>query len=307
VRVTHNDTYSPSAPPTTSGADDTISSQSIGEAVFGTKLQSAAQPNPFAPTSSTSSGAVNPFSPSNSSAGPPAGSDTAARDSELPQTFAQELQISSSPLAPTPFTAEAPLQPWTDDPTPYAISFIDAEKEYLESEPQDVPRNARLDTEGGSLSAAEEKALFESSMDKTFQQFADRLSQNPEQVLRYEFAGQPLLYSRSDAVGKLLAIAPDNKVHTAASRNTNAGQSASKIPRCTSCGAARIFELQLTPHAITELERDETGIDGMEWGAIIVGVCSQDCSVKESEIGAVSYIEEWVGVQWEEIVDTVRR
>jgi len=296
-----------SVPPTTSGTSDTKPSQSIGEAVFGTKLQNAALITPFASTSSTSSDAINPFSPSNSSAAPPAGSGTAVRDSELPQTFAQKLQISSPSLASTVSTAEASVQPWTDDPTPYSISFIDAEKEYLEYEPQDVPRNARLDTEGGSLSAAEEKALFESSMDKTFQQFADRLSQNPEQVLRYEFGGQPLLYSRSDAVGKLLAVDSDSKVQTAASRNANTSQRASKIPRCTSCSAARVFELQLTPHAITELERDEAGIDGMEWGAIIVGVCSQNCSSKQSEVGAVSYIEEWVGVQWEEIVETVRR
>lgn len=137
-------------------------------------------------------------------------------------------------------------------------------------------------------------------MDKTFQQFADRLSQNPEQVLRYEFGGQPLLYSKTDAVGKALSHTSEAKVHTSSAQN---GSGVSKLPRCANCGAARVFELQLTPHAISELEADDMGVDGMDWGTIIVGVCSADCTDKAKALDEVAYFEEWVGVQWEQMVD----
>lgn len=73
------------------------------------------------------------------------------------------------------------------------------------------------------------------------------------------------------------------------------------MPRCQNCGADRVFEVQLTPHAITELEAEEMSIDGMEWGTIIMAVCSKDCKPSDVEEGEVGYVEEWVGVQWEEV------
>ena len=150
--------------------------------------------------------------------------------------------------------------------------------------------------EAGSSSAVDKDA-FESIMDKTFQKFADKIGQNPEQVLRYEFGGQPLLYSKDDGVGRLLHTAQvGGKVQTIG------GRVGSRVPRCQNCGAERVFEVQLTPHAITELEADEMALEGMEWGTIILMVCGKDCvqkAVKEREMG---YVEEWVGVQWEEVV-----
>ncbi|MGI4794423.1 MAG: programmed cell death 2 domain-containing protein, partial [Janthinobacterium lividum] len=106
--------------------------------------------------------------------------------------------------------------------------------------------------------SAKDDLAAESSMDSTFQKFADRLEQNPEQVLRYEFRGSPLLYSKTDAVGKKLAAATEAKVQI----------SSGGMPRCGNCGAERVFEVQLTPHAITELEAEELGIEGMEWGTV---------------------------------------
>lgn len=125
-------------------------------------------------------------------------------------------------------------------------------------------------------------------MDKTFQKFADRLSQNPEQVLRYEYAGQPLLYSKTDAVGKMF---------------TSEGKVGVKgIPRCGNCGSARVLELQVTPRLIEEVEREDVGIDGMDWGTILMGTCGRDCGGGDGGGGGegVGFVEEWVGVQWEE-------
>lgn len=72
----------------------------------------------------------------------------------------------------------------------------------------------------------------------------------------------------------------------------------SGIPACAHCASPRVFELQLTPQAIAELEVGEMGLEGMEWGSVIVGVCEADCVPGE---GDVSYVEEWVGVQWEDV------
>ena len=54
------------------------------------------------------------------------------------------------------------------------------------------------------------------------------------------------------------------------------------------------------PQAIAELEAEEEGLEGMEWGTVIVGVCERDCSERGVGAGEVGWVEEWVGVQWEE-------
>lgn len=75
---------------------------------------------------------------------------------------------------------------------------------------------------------------------------------------------------------------------------------AAMMPRCGNCAAQRAFEVQVMPRAIVELEgEDEGGLEGMEWGTVVLGVCGGDCAVVGTGVG---YVEEWVGVQWEERV-----
>ena len=72
------------------------------------------------------------------------------------------------------------------------------------------------------------------------------------------------------------------------------------MPQCPNCGASRVFELQLVPQAIAELEMEEEGREGREWGTVILGVCARDCAERGVGAGDVGWVEEWVGVQWEE-------
>ncbi|KAI6995590.1 hypothetical protein KC360_g7058 [Hortaea werneckii] len=288
----------------------------LGETLFGVKSPSATQANPFSTTHSGST-AANPFAGASTLAAKPPQSSTSTEP--LAETFADKARISSPPPPPSQPNKPTlgPQEPYPETaalPPPYPAYYIDADTEYLDTEPLDIPANARLErgtAEGESSgSITDDKAAFESSMDKAFQRFADRLAQNPEQILRYEFGGQPLLYSKTDAVGKLLAppaAQNDNsssgaKVQTAKRPNDGSTTSSSTIPPCANCGAARVFELQLTPHAITELEAEELSVEGMDWGTVVFASCSADCQQagKESD-GAVGYVEEWVGVQWEEI------
>lgn len=258
----------------------------LGNALFG---GGAAGANPFASNAnpfSTSSAPSNPFSAGPKQANQPpkeapkekANVQKAAE--ALPATFAKTLSLDLPASEPPP-----PPEPWPSVeslPQPYPTLYLaDADFETLEPESKKVPENARMEGSDAAEPSALDKEAFESSMDATFQKFADRMSQNPDQVIRYEHGGQPLLYSKTDGVGAQLTK--------------------STMPGCSNCGSRRTFEVQMTPHAITELEADDMSLDGMEWGTIIVGVCEKDCVPRQTELGKVGYVEEWAGVQWEEL------
>lgn len=298
----------------------------LGESLFGGKslFTSSAGGNPFASSSSTSSTtSINPFSTASStptstsnpfSSAPAPLSSLGAKPSQppnpnpdidptstLPETFAQKARISTTTTPSTPTTTPAPPHiPWPASsslPNPYPTFYLDADYEYLSNTSAPASSSATayaglMDVDADPTTGAtttDSAGEYESEHDKTFQHFADTLAQNPDQVLRYEYAGSPLLYSRADAVGRLFA-------------NAGAGAGAG-IPPCGACGARRVFEAQLTPGAIAALEAEEEGVgllgEGMEWGTVLVGVCGRDCG---GEGGAVEYREEWAGVQWEEVV-----
>jgi len=291
----------------------------IGASLFGATngADTTAPANPFSnPFSSNASGKgpANPFSSAPSASKPAAAStpsiqvtseqNTDEASTTLPETFASKVRLSSPPVEQPP----RPHEPWPAEssfPEAYPRYHLDAEYETLDApSTPEIPANARMDIDAegsGSGGGKEDKEVFESSIDKTFQKFADRVGQNPEQVLRYEFKGRPLLYSDTDAVGRLLAAHSENASSSNTKVTTTGSRGGAGLPRCQACGAERVFEVQLTPHAITELEADEMSIDGMEWGTIILGVCSKDCKPSDAAEGELGYVEEWVGVQWEEV------
>lgn len=316
----------------------------LGEALFGTKsLGGGAQANPFASPASAaapSAAGKNPFAPPSAStpaaaapaaAAPsnPFSAPAASATSTLPQTFAAALTLNAAPSTSTIHGPPPPPEPWPAPsalPRPYPTLYLsDAEYEALDRRAE-AEQAARLagrtqylrdgeeeDAGVGGGGKAGSSKVFESDMDAAFQRFADRLAQNPEQVIRYEFGGVPLLCARDDVVGKLLSPQHEGSSSSAANR----------LPRCPNCGDARTFEVQLMPRAIAELEDgfeydDEpataagkapdgagtaaAGLDaGMEWVTILVGVCEQDCQVRgvADGSGEAGYLEEWAGVQWE--------
>ena len=282
--------------------------QDLGNMLFnsGPRQQIYQNANPF---SVSTSRAPNPFSPSTvenpfKSPGPLSKSPSPASNppiaaSNLSETFAQKVRLSSSSPPPSP---SEPWPPLSDFPPPYPSYHLDADFEFLDTPilPSSSARPMEIDDSPAAARKDEDADAFESpSLDKAFRRFADRLAQNPLQVLRYEFAGSPLLYSKSDAVGKILT--PHQSIQSIANKKITTVATQSAIPRCPNCNAPRVFELQLTPQAIAEVEAEEVGLEGMEWGNVILGVCSADCMPRGIEIGQVGYSEEWVGVQWEEM------
>jgi pre-rRNA-processing protein TSR4 len=268
-------------------------SEDLGATLFGANKANSnlTNANPFSLSTKASPESSNPF------ASLPNPSTLAAKPPQAPQeppieSFASKLRISSVPPQSHPSICGEAWPPESTFPNPFKYLHLDAEYESL------VPEEARLANpllssntqsqyieEDGAASSGPDKELFESSLDKTFLKFSDRLAQNPEQVLRYEWKGSPLLYSATDTVGKRLA-ASNTKTKTTVG-----------MPRCESCGAERVFEMQLVPGAIAALEEENFNLEeGMEWGNIIVGVCGRNCGV----VGQAVFREEWCGVQWEE-------
>ncbi|KAL5000202.1 programmed cell death protein 2, partial [Aspergillus recurvatus] len=284
----------------------------LGASLFGSSAlinSVSANANPF--SSKPASGSTqpsNPFAAPVASPGPapsPA-TETKSIPNTLSASFADKVRVSSPPPSTQPAEPAGPSTPWpsrSEFPDPYKNFYIDAEGETLSRPPTPkIPDNVTIDTsedvEGGS-GGADAKDAFESDLDKAFLKFSTRLGHNPEQVLRYEFRGTPLLYSHNDAVGKLLHDSTPS-----AAKVSMKPSGVSRMPRCQYCSSERVFELQLVPHAISVLEEGREGVGlgkddgGMEWGNIIMGVCNRNCGPKE--IGVVGYREEWVGVQWEE-------
>lgn len=311
VKDMQKEAAKPAQKPTTEGQGKVISNTMFGDSLFGAKPPVCAfGGNPF--SSSSPSTASNPFATSSTTTTPFSTSELASKPAQkpaspvadLPQTFASALSLN----APTPVAGPAPpSEPWPADtelPAAYPLLYLaDADYETLDKdEPEPIQKHhiMEMDEEpaAGGSNQKEDKDVYESTLDNAFQKFADRLSQNPEQVIRYEFKGSPLLYTKSDAVGKLLSGASGNAKVTVGG--------ASKMPRCQNCGAARVFEVQMAPHAITELESEELSLEGMEWGTIIVGVCEKDCQARGVDTGSVGYLEEWAGVQWEEVPDKMK-
>ncbi len=270
--------------------------QDLGAALFGAAPTppGSNNTNPFS-TSSPPQNTTNPF------ASFPPTSTLAAKPPQPPsepptETFASKLNIS------TPSNPPPPTEPWPEAsslPLPYPSFHLDADYEALTptSDPtvsstevaSSSSSKPQYDIDDTPSSGGIEKDTFESTLDTTFLKFSDRLSQNPGQVLRYEFSGTPLLYSGTDSTSARFGVG----------RGEPKIGAAQGIPRCENCGSKRVYELQLVPGLISALEEDEVDIEaGMEWGTVVLGVCASNCAGEK--VGEVVYREEWVGVQWEE-------
>ncbi|KAF8425524.1 programmed cell death protein 2 [Tirmania nivea] len=263
----------------------------------------AAAPSPFGNPFSTNSAATTAQMPPSKLT--TSSTSTTTTPSTLPTTFAAALKLNSKPIVPRDPEPlfYGPPEPWPNPlPTPpFPHYYLDADYEELSATPESLLQRASqsvqtdptslLDSSSppsGGGSSDDWGGYEKSTLDTTFQKFSDCTSENPDQVLRYEHKGVPLLYSKTDAVGKLLS--PLN----------SAGEALKNVPGCLSCGKQRFFEFQLMPHAIAMLEVEDVGLDGMEWGTIIVASCTCVPRQVDGNGNGVGYVEEWVGVQWEQ-------
>lgn len=126
--------------------------------------------------------------------------------SKLSKTFAEALSIEDNSTKPDPIKSHESWPPAHKFPPAYPLIYlVDTDYEILDIEKNNPVPMQKVEFDNcqmGLGSEKEDKIVFESSLDQTFQKFAARLGQNPEQVIRYELKGQPLLYSKNDLVAR---------------------------------------------------------------------------------------------------------
>ncbi|KAJ1960308.1 hypothetical protein IWQ62_004279 [Dispira parvispora] len=169
-----------------------------------------------------------------------------------------------------------------------------------------------------------ERDQLPSGMDKGLQRFTERVSQWPEQCIRYDFAGIPLLYNYSDAVARLMYSRTPESGHAGAFARASPRYTTSGIPPCQHCGATRVFECQLMPNALLTLGTErharqpnsskhpttsssaskslppDLATHGMEWGTVMLFCCPQDCHLTANrDPTQEAYFQECVVVQKE--------
>ncbi|XP_065897913.1 programmed cell death protein 2-like [Dysidea avara] len=100
--------------------------------------------------------------------------------------------------------------------------------------------------------------------DKTFYKFHKRIARCPEQILRYQWNGIPLLVTTDSAI-------PPSP------------------PSCQYCGSPRVFELQLMAPLVYLLKtRSQTDI---EFGTVIVYTCFKSCWQDRNGFKEVIYLQ----------------
>ncbi|KAL7418104.1 programmed cell death protein 2 [Mrakia frigida] len=106
--------------------------------------------------------------------------------------------------------------------------------------------------------------------DELFERFLDRLSSEPEQVIRYDFGSSPLPYSSTSKLHSLLFPPKTGSQPIPSSTRSSATPSApapapprrgpydpTKVPSCPRCKGERVFEMQLTPVLLNLLKVEQ--------------------------------------------------
>ncbi|ORY03098.1 hypothetical protein K493DRAFT_334374 [Basidiobolus meristosporus CBS 931.73] len=264
-------------------------------------------------------------------------------DAELPNI--EELKISDPPSVEADHEAQSVEESSQTDTAPSAsaesnawfksIPAFPAQYLYIDEEVLEDPSakidlskyskylvQEDLDEEGEDAGTWQgetyEKSWKPKGYDKAFKRFTEVVSEYPEQCVRYEFSGNPLLYTNRDTVAGLLTSGNPKSLN----------YSSHKVPKCPHCSSERVFEFQLMPNILSELptekfsENSPFNLDlnqeemrklgdgvihkfdlGMEWGTIMVFSCGKDCHGGVTDVDTTStdlgYYEEVALVQYE--------
>ena len=114
-------------------------------------------------------------------------------------------------------------------------------------------------------------------LSKTFKTFLKQVDKDPQQVIRYEWMGKPLLYNDQPILSP---------------------------PPCPYCHSKRVFEFQMMPNLMNYIPRESikviSNVDEFNqskyWGTILVYSCMKDCHKEGSEL---FYAQEHVAIQLE--------
>lgn len=229
--------------------------------------------NPFASANPFASKSGNPFAKSEDPFAKEVESEK-AEETEAPPSPTDELisSLQKTQLAEFDYKRDVSCPKFQHG------HYLYTEQEYLTPESQrELPEGTKIEVEADDGETTDETAEavidkeYEKmvNVDKHFHRFSDIVEHNPEQVVRYEFKGQPLYYADDEVTKEVQELLKSEK---------------------------KAFEFQVMPNAISQVSDDI--INGMEWGTIMVCVDPED-ELPELDNNNVGYAEEFVGVQWE--------
>lgn len=173
----------------------------------------------------------------------------------------------------------------------YKSYLLYVEEETFKNKPDHLklPKNLKIDKEALDLTGNNEDDLEKDPIkldprteklsqfldDDVFQKFQEIVGYNPLQVLRYDLGAKPLYYSATKV--DLEKIIPKPGFNPS---------------------SQRVFEMQLMPKMILDLEENVSVVGGMEWGTILVFTDVENY-IPQFDDNNVGYVEECVKVQWE--------
>ncbi|XP_003215925.4 programmed cell death protein 2 [Anolis carolinensis] len=136
----------------------------------------------------------------------------------------------------------------------FDTSINEADKEDVEKNEDLVSANNLYEnSESLDEKFLEAMAKHETQADKIFQKFKERISLEPEQIIRYcRNVEGPLWISEENIPQE------------------------TDIPKC-SCGSKRVFEFQVMPQLLNYLKVDSLG-ESIDWGTLAVYTCAENCN-----------------------------
>jgi pre-rRNA-processing protein TSR4 len=273
--------------------------------------------------------------------------DEEDEDADVDDDDAASTSSAESLVTALASTSIGSPSPWASAPA-YDALYLSTMQEYLPpsviaKQATSMPNDNKTDDiDEGDAQKSSGWALeaYESShaVDAAFDRFSQRVSHQPEQCVRYDLRGAPLLFSAGPLLDALYPPPPDPAAGmvtraqfvstTAANMKRVYAPLEGTIKPCPACGGKRVFECQLVPNLInvlskknekiaksgkkeTEEERKKAveraikGLDndrGMEWGTCMIFSCDRDCCLEEAEGDEAKgcWREEFILVQWDE-------
>ncbi|KAJ1981991.1 hypothetical protein H4R35_000488 [Dimargaris xerosporica] len=138
-----------------------------------------------------------------------------------------------------------------------------------------TPAGGTTGKDGAWKDETYEQDSLPSGMDRGLQRFLERVAEWPDQCVRYNLGGIPLLYSFKDSVARSLysipttttsvlsSPTPTSSLHPTGPATPSASMtralprySTHRIPKCQYCGEPRIFECQLMPNLLLLLQTE---------------------------------------------------
>lgn len=136
-------------------------------------------------------------------------------------------------------------------------TFIEFQDIIQENHSSTLPKG-KIDRDEGDWTGEKYEKQSIQGYSKEFKKFSQFVAEYPTQIIRYEWNGSPLYYSKPKLD--------------------------SKVNNCQNCGSKRVFEFQLMPFLHSFVDSDSGDLKDLkssleDWETVIIYSCLMDCSL----------------------------